>query len=38
LRLKLPPDPVIAAAIMSTEAPVTRILELLTAKFEVLLM
>jgi hypothetical protein len=38
LRVRLPPDPVIEAPIMSTEAPVTRILELLIAKLDVLLM
>jgi hypothetical protein len=37
-RDRLPPDPVIAAPIMSAEVPVTRILELLIAKLDVLLM
>jgi hypothetical protein len=36
-RVRLPPDPVIAAPIMSVDVPVTRMLELLTVKFEVLL-
>ena len=36
LSVKVPPDPVMAAPIMSTEVPVTRMLELLTVKLEVL--
>ena len=36
LRVRFPPDPVMAAPIMSTEVPVTRMLELLTVKLDVL--